>query len=199
MEQLGCHWTDFHEISYLIIFWKSVSKVQVSLKSCKNNGHFTWRPIHICVISSSIILRMRNVSYSSVEKIKTHILYSITLIFLNHAIYEIRWKYTKELGRPKMKIWCMRIANTIPRATNRLSEYVILTAFPLQQWLHERASTLCYTYTACLVPYFTSTVTTVPLQDAQFHFAQSLTQTWHLGNVNHLKSGIIFPQWNLLT
>jgi hypothetical protein len=88
----------------------------------------------------------------------------------------------------------MRIANTIPRATNRLSEYVILTAFPLQQWLHEYASMLFYTYIACLVSYFTSTVTTAPLQDTQFHFAQSLTQTRHLGNVEHLKSDITFSQ-----
>jgi hypothetical protein len=31
------------------------------------------------------------------------------------------------------------------------SEYVILTVFPLQQWLHERASMLRYTYIACFV------------------------------------------------
>jgi len=34
----------------------------------------------------------------------------------------------------------------IPKATNTLSEYVIFIAFPLQQWLHERASMLRYTY-----------------------------------------------------
>jgi hypothetical protein len=28
---------------------------------------------------------------------------------------------------------------------------VILIAFPLQQWLHERASVLRYTYIACLI------------------------------------------------
>ena len=44
----------------------------------------------------------------------------------------------------------MRIACWIPNATNINSEYVILIAFPLQQWLHERASLLRYTYTACL-------------------------------------------------
>jgi hypothetical protein len=31
------------------------------------------------------------------------------------------------------------------RATNTHSEYVIFIAFPLQQWLHERASRLRYT------------------------------------------------------
>jgi hypothetical protein len=38
MEQLGSHWTDFHEILYLSIFRKSVKKIRVSLISDKNNG-----------------------------------------------------------------------------------------------------------------------------------------------------------------
>jgi len=45
-EQLGSHWMDIHKI-YLIIFQKSVKKIQVSLKSEKNNRYFTSRPIHI--------------------------------------------------------------------------------------------------------------------------------------------------------
>jgi hypothetical protein len=40
MEQLGFHWTDFHEILYLCLFGKSVEQIQVSLKYEKNNGHF---------------------------------------------------------------------------------------------------------------------------------------------------------------
>jgi len=36
------------------------------------------------------------------------------------------------------------------------SEYVILIAFPLQHWLHERGSFLRYTYTACLVSFSSS-------------------------------------------
>ena len=56
MEQLGSHWTDFHEILYLRIFRKSVEKIQVSLKSDKNKGYFTRRPLyvfyHISLISS---------------------------------------------------------------------------------------------------------------------------------------------------
>jgi len=36
-------------------------------------------------------------------------------------------------------------------STNTYSEYVIRIAFPLQQWLHERASVLLYAYLACLV------------------------------------------------
>jgi len=45
----------------------------------------------------------------------------------------------------------MRIACRIPKATNTHSPYVIITALPQQQWLHERASLLRYTYIACLV------------------------------------------------
>jgi len=39
----------------------------------------------------------------------------------------------------------------ITKATNTHSEYEIITAFTLQQWLHECASLLRYIYTACLV------------------------------------------------
>jgi hypothetical protein len=50
-----------------------------------------------------------------------------------------------------MTIRRMRIAGWIPQATNTHLEYVILIAFPLQEWLHERASILRYTYIACLL------------------------------------------------
>jgi hypothetical protein len=50
-----------------------------------------------------------------------------------------------------MKIQRMRITHLVPKATGTHSEYVILIALPLQQWLKERASVLPYTYIACLV------------------------------------------------
>jgi hypothetical protein len=49
-----------------------------------------------------------------------------------------------------MTVRRMRITCWIPKATNTLSEYGIILAFPLQQWLHERASVLGYTYIASL-------------------------------------------------
>jgi hypothetical protein len=58
------------------------------------------------------------------------------------------WKNMVEPDRPQMKT---RIAYWIPKATNTHSEYVLLIAFSLQQWLHERASVLRYTYIASLV------------------------------------------------
>jgi len=54
------------------------------------------------------------------------------------------------------KIWYSRtghmcIAFWVTKDVNTHSEYVKLIAFALQQWLHERASLLSYTYTACLL------------------------------------------------
>jgi len=69
----------------------------------------------------------------------------------NRAFYEIMWKNIVEQGRSQMTIWRMRIACWIPKAKNTHLQYVILIAFPLQQWLHERASLLRYMYMVCLV------------------------------------------------
>jgi hypothetical protein len=61
------------------------------------------------------------------------------------------WKNILELDRPQITVWSMRIACRIPKDTNTLLECVILTAFPQQQWLHERASMLHYAYINCLI------------------------------------------------
>jgi len=45
-----------------------------------------------------------------------------------------------------MTIWHMRIARSTPDARNPHLEYVILIAFLLQQWLHERTSLLRYVH-----------------------------------------------------
>jgi hypothetical protein len=58
------------------IFRKTVEKIQVPLKSGKNNGYFTWRPIHIFFKSRSFLLRMRNVSDRSCrDNRNTHFLF----------------------------------------------------------------------------------------------------------------------------
>ena len=51
-KNLGSHWTDFHKTSCTNIFQKSVDKIQVWLKSDKNNGYFTWRSMIIYDSSS---------------------------------------------------------------------------------------------------------------------------------------------------
>ena len=49
------------------------------------------------------------------------------------------------------KIRRMRFACWTPKATNTNSEYVIHIAFPLQQWLNERASILRFTSLSVLL------------------------------------------------
>jgi hypothetical protein len=56
-------------------------------------------------------------------------------------------------GRLQMAIWRVRIACWIPKATNTPSEYVVLIAFTLQQWLCKYVILLHYTYINCLVYY----------------------------------------------
>jgi hypothetical protein len=74
------------------------------------------------------------------EKIATTFLFSITLFRKLVLFYEIMCKNIIEPDRPQMTIRRMRIACWIPKAANTHSEYVVLTAFPLQKWINERAS-----------------------------------------------------------
>jgi hypothetical protein len=50
-----------------------------------------------------------------------------------------------------MAIRRMRFVCWVTKATDTHSEYEILSAFPQQRWLRERATMLCYTYIACHV------------------------------------------------
>ena len=94
---------------------------------------------------------MRNASViRGREYQNTHFVFS-NFFFENRTVCEIMWKNTIGLGRPQITIWRMRTACWIAKATNTHSGCVKLIAFPLQKWLHERASTLRYTYIACLV------------------------------------------------
>jgi hypothetical protein len=61
------------------------------------------------------------------------------------------WKNSAMWGRLQMTIWGMRISSWILKATKIHSEYVVIMALPLQQWLHESTFMLPYKYIACLV------------------------------------------------
>jgi len=82
-----------------------------------------------------------------VEKIESHVMF-------NHAAY-VTCKNDVEPGRRQMTIWRMHMACWKTKATDTCSLYVILIAFPLQQWLHVYASVFSYV-TACQVLYFHS-------------------------------------------
>jgi hypothetical protein len=61
------------------------------------------------------------------------------------------WENILERGRLHLTIWRVRIACWILKATYTHTEYAILSAFPPQQWLHERVSVLRYMYIVGLI------------------------------------------------
>ena len=75
------------------------------------------------------------------------------IFFENCAVYETVWEIIVERGGPRVTIRRMLVACWVPKAANTHSEYVIPIVFPLQEWLHERASLLLL-YAHCLSCYF---------------------------------------------
>jgi hypothetical protein len=120
------------------------------------------------------LLRIRNISDKVVEKIRIHVLCSITFS-RNSAVYEIISRNMVESERPLMTIWrrltCwIRKAtraqshaiafssilththtHTLARTHKHTQKYVRLTAFPRQQWFRERISVFRYIYISCFV------------------------------------------------
>ena len=88
-----------------------------------------------------------------VQKIKTRFMFKQRFFFLQKScrLYNNVGKKYVQPGRPQMTIWRMRTACWITKATDRYSEYVILIAFPLRQWLDDRSWMSRDTYIACLV------------------------------------------------
>jgi hypothetical protein len=91
---------------------------------------------------------MRNVSAKmcGVNQ-NTHFMFS-NFFPENISVYQVIWKNIVEPSRPQVTIRLLRISRWLPKATNIHSKYETLTAFSLQQWLHNRASLLRYTYIA---------------------------------------------------
>ena len=99
-----------------------------------------------------ILLGMGNIPGNSCrENQNTHFVWNNPPLPQNHAVYEITRKNVVEPDRPQDSILrYMQIACWIPKATDTHSEYVIRIAFPLQQWLRERASVVGCTYIVSL-------------------------------------------------
>jgi hypothetical protein len=105
--------------------------------------------IHFLSYLTQFFLECKIFQTKIVERIKTHFVFNNFCKYC--AVYALMWENIVDPGRPQMTIWPTHIACWIPKSKNMLSEYVTLIDFPLQQWLHERASVLCYTGIAILV------------------------------------------------
>ena len=100
---------------------------------------------------------MRNVSDEVVEKIKAHILCSITFLE-NRTVCEMMSKnivdtegpqMTSQYGAYAFRYWIGKATCTCAHAHR--DQYVTLIAFPLQQRFRERTSSLRYKYVASFV------------------------------------------------
>jgi len=102
MEQLSSLWTDFHEIWYLNIFRNYVEKIQVSLKSDKNNEYFKFTPMYIYDnISLNSSWNDKCFRHNLYMKSK-HTFYIPQHFPENRAFCEVMWKTVAEPDRPQM-------------------------------------------------------------------------------------------------
>ena len=128
-------------------------KIQASLRPDKNNGYFTWRhrAYTFFIISRSFLPGKRNISDEIFGGKLKHKFY-IQKHFFNRAVCEIMWKLYCTFGQAtdhKYSACALHGGHLILQTHTQNVQY--LTAFPQQQWLHERASVLRYTYIACLL------------------------------------------------
>jgi hypothetical protein len=139
----------------ICVFFETVQKIQVSLKSDKNSGFFTWRPTYdFYHIWLTVSWNEKSFGTKVAEKIKTHFVFNNIFFQKSYRLWDNVAQYCRAgQATDDNTIRRMPIARWIIKATNTHSEYVILIAFPLQQWLHEGASILRYTYIAGLVAF----------------------------------------------
>jgi hypothetical protein len=71
------------------------------------------------ITSRSVLIRMRNVSEKSCRE-NQNTNFMLLLFFVNHAVYEIKWKHIVQPDRLQMIIRRICIAFWIPKATNTL-------------------------------------------------------------------------------
>ena len=136
-----------------VFFRKSVEKILVSVKYYKKTGTLHEDKHTFMSISCSVLLRMSNISNKICrENKKTHFIFN--KFYFNKKSCRL-WHNVEKYctaGEATGDIVAhahFTLGNWSYKHT--LSEYVILTAFPLQQWLQERASILRCTYIVRLV------------------------------------------------
>jgi len=106
------------------------------------------------IISRSILLRMRNVSDKLCKENKKK--YFVLSNFSNIVSFMRKCeKNVVEPERPQTTTERKRVGYLRLHTTHTHTEYIMLTAFPLQQWLYGCACMLRFTSIACLVSVFT--------------------------------------------
>ena len=120
IEQLASQWTDFSWNFIFEYFSKNYRENSSIIKPNKNNGYITWRPIYIFLsYLAQFFLEWEMFQTQVVEKIKTHILCSVTFFFFRKSCRgEKRWKNMLERGRLRMMICPLHITRCITKSTD---------------------------------------------------------------------------------
>jgi hypothetical protein len=104
--------------------------------------------VHLWQYLAEFFLEREMFETKVVQKIKIHILHSVTFFWKSCSLWDnVKKKHCRSTDDNIIR--CMRFACWITKATDTHSEYVILIAFPRQKWFRERASILCL-YVHCL-------------------------------------------------
>jgi len=104
--------------------------------------------------------------------------YKVSFFFLNSYRFWDNVENNVEPNRPQMKTWRMRNAGWTPKTTNTHSEYVILIAFPLQEYICHSSR-----YNQCCAWFI------LPLQphchfQTRLNHLTSIWMKWYLWNVS---------------
>ena len=141
MEKLGVNGWVYMELEARVFFENLLRKfnfhwIRTRITDSLHEGIRTFT-----IISCSILVTMRNVLDNFVKKSK-HNIYAQIHFYKNRAVYEIMWENMVEPERAHMKIWLVRIACCMSKATSKLYGYIILIVYPVHEWLCEHVAKL---------------------------------------------------------
>ena len=101
-----------------LFFRKCVGKIQVSLKSDKNNRYLNADYFTFMTISRCILLKMRHVSDKSYRETQNgHSMFRNPFPPKISAVYKLMSKNMVESKKPQITIWRMRFACWVRKAT----------------------------------------------------------------------------------
>jgi len=106
------------------VFFEILSrKIQVSLKSDKNDQYFTWRPLYIFWSHLAQFFWKWEKFQTNLQRKSKHTfcVQKLPPPLKIVSFLKIMWKYIAERGRPRMTIWRMRIACWTTKVTHSLT------------------------------------------------------------------------------
>jgi hypothetical protein len=115
----------------MTVLGKSVEKIQLSLQSDKNNGHFTCTPTSMYVYDKNSVNSFYNEKYfrQNLYRKSKHIFYFYFFSPENRAVYEIMWKnrYSQTGHRHTLRIcntYCCSTATMVMWTRLNITLYV---------------------------------------------------------------------------